>query len=81
MGEIHAAIMEKKQMCLEEYVDFLKQYTFEEPYSLTFNDKGYQIYSVIGNDEKYKTRVPISGNYEITGDNMDAFIITALKNE
>lgn len=81
VGEIHAAIMEKKQMCLEEYVDFLKQYTFDEPYSLTFNDKGYQIYSVTGNDEKYKTRVPISGNYEITGDNKDAFIITALKNE
>ena len=39
------------------------------------------IRSVTGNDEKYKTRVPISGNYEITGDNKDAFIITALKNE
>lgn len=81
VGEMHAAIMAKKEMCLEEYVEFLRQYTFEEPYDLTFNDKKYQIYSVTKDDEKFKTRVPISGNYEITGDNKEAFFITALKTD
>lgn len=80
VGEMHSAIMAKKDMCLEEYVDFLKNYTFDEPYSLTFNGKSYQIYSVTENEGVYKTRIPVSGNYEITGDNKDTFFITALKN-
>jgi D-alanyl-D-alanine carboxypeptidase len=75
VGEIHAAIMANKKMCLEEYVDYLEQYTFDEPYSFTFNDESYQIYSVSGNDDKLETRVPISGNYELSGDNRNSFII------
>lgn len=79
VGELHAAIITQKNMCLEEYVDFLKQYDFEEPYSLVFNGQGYQIYSVSGNVDDLTIRVPISGNYELTGDNNDSFIITILK--
>lgn len=80
VGELHAAVISQKNMCLEEYVDFLKQYDFEEPYSLVFNGKSYQIYSVSGSADNLTTRVPISGNYELTGDNNDTFIITTLKN-
>ncbi|SHM22833.1 D-alanyl-D-alanine carboxypeptidase family protein [Ruminococcus flavefaciens] len=75
VGEVHAAIMSSKKMCLEEYVDYLEQYTFEEPYSFTFNSESYQIYSVSGNDDRLETRVPISGNYELSGDNRNSFII------
>ncbi len=79
VGDIHAAIMKQKGLCLEEYVDFLEQYTFEEPYSFSFNNTAYQIYTVSGNEDKIVTRTPISGNYEISGDNRKSFIITALK--
>lgn len=79
VGDIHAAIMKQKGMCLEEYVDFLEQYTLEEPYSFSFNNTAYQIYTVSGNEDKIITCTPISGNYEISGDNRKSFIITALK--
>lgn len=75
VGEVHAAIMASKEMCLEEYIDYLEQYTFEQPYSFTFNNESYQIYSVSGNDDRLETRVPISGNYELSGDNRNSFII------
>ena len=61
------------------YVEFLEQYTFEDPYTFTFNGEAYQIYSVTGNEDKLTTRVPVSGNYELSGDNKDSFIITAHK--
>lgn len=80
VGEIHSAIMTQKKMCLEEYVDFLEQYTFDEPYSFTFNENSYQIYSVSGDGDTLDTRVPISGKYEISGDNRNSFIITSGKN-
>ena len=80
VGEINSAIMEQKGMCLEEYVDFLEQYSFDDPYTFAFNGNGYQIYSVAGDGEKLVTRVPISGSYEISGDNKDGFIITVHKN-
>ncbi|MCR5601089.1 MAG: D-alanyl-D-alanine carboxypeptidase family protein [Ruminococcus sp.] len=80
VGDIHAAIMKQKSMCLEEYVDFLEQYTLEEPYSFSFNGIAYQIYSVTGSEDKLTTRVPVAGNYELSGDNKNSFIITALKN-
>ena len=79
VGDIHAAISTQKKMCLEEYVEFLEQYTFEDPYTFTFNGEAYQIYSVTGNEDKLTTRVPVSGNYELSGDNKDSFIITAHK--
>lgn len=80
VGEINSAIMKQKDMCLEEYVDFLEQYSFDDPYTFAFNGNGYQIYSVTGAGDKLVTRVPISGNYEISGDNNDGFIITVHKN-
>ena len=80
VGEINSAIMKQKNMCLEEYVDFLKQYSFDDPYTFAFNGNGYQVYSATGEGEKLVTRVPISGSYELSGDNIDSFIITIHKN-
>ena len=80
VGEINSAIMKQKEMCLEEYVDFLKQYSFDDPYTFAFNGNGYQVYSATGEGEKLVTRVPISGSYELSGDNKDSFIITIHKN-
>lgn len=80
VGEINSAIMKQKGMCLEEYVDFLKQYSFDDPYTFAFNSDGYQIYSVTGEGDKLVTRVPISGSYELSGDNKDSIIITVRKN-
>lgn len=80
VGEIHSAIMNKKNLCLEEYVALLGNYSFEEPYSFVFNGADYQIYSAKDGGAGLTTRIPISGNYELSGDNRDTFIITALKN-
>ncbi len=80
VGDINAAIMKQKDMCLEEYVDFLEKYTIESPYSFSFNDAAYQIYTVSGNNGTFNAYVPIAGNYGISGDNNNSFIITTLQN-
>ena len=79
VGDIHAAIMNHKGMCLEEYIEFLEQYTFEEPYSFSFNNIAYQIYTVPCSGDTITINVPSSGDYEISGDNRNSFIVTALK--
>lgn len=82
VGVPHAEIMHLNGLCLEEYLDFVKQYTFEKPYSFESSDGNcYAIYYTEMSSEK-NTNCPIPLNdsdeeyeYEISGDNMSGYII------
>ena len=40
-------IMTANKLCLEEYIDFVKDYTFEKPLTFTaFDDTEYSVYYV-----------------------------------
>lgn len=80
VGDVHAAVMGEKNMCLEEYVEFLKNYTYDKPFTYTCNNVGYKIYSAAAEGESVSVRIPVSGKYDISGDNINAYFITALKN-
>lgn len=79
VGKVHSAIMHELNYCFEEYLEFLDNYTFEHP--LIYNLKGtmYSIYSVEYTGNVTIVPVPLSGNYSISGNNIDSFIVTALK--
>jgi len=72
VGYPHAQIIKEKGLCLEEYIDDMRQYTFENP--LTFSGMGqdYQIYFC----PEGALYVPNEGSYTVSGNNVDGFIVT-----
>lgn len=80
VGQPHSALMAEKGLCLEEYVEFLKGYSYENKLIYSFNDVEYEIYTSNAASEAASARVPVSGNYTISGDNIGTYIITVKKN-
>ena len=68
VGIPHAKYMTENNLCLEEYIELLHQYTVQNPLSY----EGYSIYFCPQN-ELY---VPESGDYTVSGNNVDGFIVT-----
>jgi len=77
VGIPHSVIMFEKDLCLEEYIDFLREFSFEEPLEFEHNDINYIIYFT--SDTQIK--IPINSEYQISGNNIDGFIITAITYE
>jgi len=79
VGKVHSELMKSKNYSLEEYVASLKEFTIDSP--LTFESDGnkYDIYSCPVQGDSISVRVPISGNYTVSGDNSGAFIVTVKK--
>lgn len=74
VGLPHSMIMKKKNLALEEYLEFLKE---KKVYSASANGVKYEIsyYPVAG---KATVPVPESGEYEISGDNIGGVIVTSV---
>lgn len=80
VGGVHSAVMQQYNFCLEEYVQYLKSYTLETtPLSFNLDGMNYEIYYVPSMGETTTISVPVSGDYSISGNNMDGFIVTAIK--
>lgn len=77
VGKPHAYIMYKSGMCLEEYEDFVKSYTYGNKYiDLNINGDEYKIYYVPATGNVTEVKVPMFGSYSISGNNFDGFIVT-----
>ena len=78
VGPVHAAVMEEKGFCLEEYIDFLRKYPFEgEHLKTTVEGKDYEIYFVSASGDTVEVPVPKDKEYTVSGNNVDGFIVTA----
>ncbi len=95
VGTPHAQIMEERDLCLEEYIDFLKSYTYDgtrllysqetgtsEPLESeeTF-DSGILIYYVEAEKGETQCKIPAGCTYTVSGNNVDGFIVTAQKKD
>ncbi len=91
VGKPHASLMTELGLCLEEYTDYLKSYTMET-YVLTYNagtfskmeydpefEDGYMIYYVPSAGEETAITVPNLCEYEISGNNIDGYVVTVSK--
>lgn len=77
IGVPHAYVVTAKNFCFEEYIDYLKQFTFEKTHLLVECDAGkYEIYFVPSDGKETSVPVPSSKAYEISGNNVDGFIVT-----
>ncbi len=82
VGAPHAEIMKQKNMCLEEYLTFIKDYKYDS--ALEFTGEGetnYGVYFVPETAEADNTlvEVPKESVYTIVGNNMDGFIVAYQK--
>ena len=74
VGIPHATIMSREDLCLEEYIDFIRDYSFEEPFEFEHNGMEYIVYFTTETEIK----LPLFCEYEISGNNIDGFIVTAI---
>jgi len=74
VGLPHSTIMFEKDLCFEEYHDLLRGHPFEDPLIVEVNDIEYMIYFAEGTDVK----LPLRSEFELAGNNIDGFIVTAI---
>lgn len=77
VGLPHAAAVTKEGICLEEYIDYLRQFTFDgSHYQIQCGEKTYEVWFEYGT----QVHVPKEGSYTVSGNNVDGFIVTAEQN-
>ena len=79
VGQPHAAYMQENNVCLEEYLTLLKNYSADVPLSITnWDGEIYQVYYVAADTAADSTyvMVPPDKKYTISGNNSDGFIVT-----
>jgi len=72
VGLPHSIIINQNNWVLEEYLETLREYTFEEPFQHEQDGILYEIYFSAGTQVK----VPLNSEFEISGNNIDGFIVT-----
>lgn len=80
VGIPHAYYITENDLCLEEYIELLRKYTYEGEH-LEFKDhenRSYEVYFVASDDGAEKTTVPVPAGkeYAVSGNNIDGFIVT-----
>ncbi len=81
VGIPHAYYIMKNNLCLEEYIDLLREkYPYEGEHLKITDDenRSYEVYFVPSDDGAEKTTVPVPAGkeYGISGNNIDGFIVT-----
>lgn len=79
VGRPHAFFMKQKKMCMEEYIEFLKAYSYQNKHlNITdFDGKKYEVYYVKAEAGKTSVPIPKKAPYTVSGNNVDGFIVTA----
>ena len=69
--------MNMKDFALEEYMSYLKQFTFNTQHLEVTCDAGsYEIYFVPSENKETKVPIPMNKSYTLSGNNEDGFIVT-----
>jgi len=72
VGLPHSALIYEKNWCLEEFIENIREYTYEEPMEFEYDGVLYGIFFAEGTS----VRIPINTEFDISGNNIDGFIIT-----
>ncbi|MBE6543403.1 MAG: D-alanyl-D-alanine carboxypeptidase family protein [Ruminococcaceae bacterium] len=82
VGKEHAKYMYDNKLCLEEYVQEIKDYTFNAPLELAGDECKYRIYYIPmtegkSTDIQYRSKSPLEtyGTLVVSGDNSEGFIV------
>ncbi|MCM1132431.1 MAG: M15 family metallopeptidase [Ruminococcus flavefaciens] len=85
VGIPHATYMTENNLCLEEYIDLLRSnYPYDgEHLEFTAEGADYEVFFFASDDSSDVTNVPVPTGYkyDISGNNIDGFIVTVHKSE
>lgn len=85
VGVPHAYYMDANDLCLEEYIKLIGEHPYDKEHLYFSDDKGndYEVYFVKSDDGNDKTTVPVPAGvrYDISGNNVDGFIVTVYKGQ
>lgn len=73
VGLPHAAFMQKNGLCLEEYIDYLKN---NKQYSIKIGNTSYQVYRTVAKSGKIE--VPKNLKYTVSDDNCGGYIVSVI---
>ncbi|MBO5227094.1 MAG: D-alanyl-D-alanine carboxypeptidase family protein [Ruminococcus sp.] len=77
VGLPHSMAMYENDFCLEEYLQFLTDYTYADPYTYEYNGSSYEIYYVPAEESGDTVLyLPKDVTYSVSGNNTDGFIVT-----
>ncbi len=77
IGVPHSYVVIAKNFCLEEYINYLKQFTFDKTHLIVECTNGrYEIYFVPLEGKEISVPIPSDKEYAISGNNEDGFIVT-----
>ncbi len=77
VGKAHALFMEQYDLCLEEYIDYLRSYEHGKYHLIMyFIGTQYEIFFVKNEAELDTARITWDATYEISGNNVDGYIVT-----
>ncbi len=80
VGKPHAYIMQQNNLCFEEYIEYIKQYTLDgmsQSCKVTTDDgQQYEVYYVPVGRTSTEIPVPKNYSYSVSGNNVDGFIVT-----
>lgn len=74
VGLPHSYIMFQNDWVLEEYIELLRGYTFEEPFMADYDGVTYRIFFTASLD--LDIPLPVDMEYDVSGNNVDGFIVT-----
>lgn len=87
VGKAAAAVMHERGICLEEFLDLIKDFGYDDPLAVQ-TDSGFQAIYYIGDSGLETTDVQIPADedgetcpYTVSGNNVDGYIITAAPTE
>ena len=85
VGIPHAYYMTKNNLCLEEYTDLVRQHPYTGEHLEFTDDTGaaYEVYFYASDDGSDTTLLPVPSDYkyEVSGNNVDGFVVTVYKDE
>lgn len=77
VGTPHAVLMQQNGLSLEEYTDYLRDFTADGQHaSVSVGSRYYEIYFVPAASGNTAVPVPKEGGYTVSGNNVDGFIVT-----
>ena len=81
VGLPHAVYIKQNGLCLEEYLEALKDHKSSNPLEITAGNDLYNVYYVPA-EKNGNTEVPVPKDqtYTVSGDNAGGFIVSALMN-
>lgn len=72
VGKAHATAMNTLHLCLEEYIEYIKNYSCDNCYTSYTSGASYKIYYCEGP----KLTVPLFRPFSVSGNNVDGYIVT-----